>query len=673
MVDDDFCVERRVCVDMSKIRATKKFSRGFESQSINLVQGSLTLENMGKLSESSDTKQTLYPVNYRTSRLYWSVKDPTKRCRYYCTVEEKKNLKSIPKKTQQENKDIDQQHLHKVISHEEINKKEKPTKIASSQGDGKNMAQPLPSNKSNDYLNSSFGKKLKRIAPHPGPSLINHTAFPGVLFKDTNLGASSTGPHLSKLRRILPAPQTFPAQRPSLPSSPANSPRKILEHLTQQTNHIPVILNSPYAQKSPIAAACTSQKAASTSGQKAEKPTPTSVQKPASTSAPSRNRKTTPGVKRTISFEEGIPQTVRQLNCDHEVVTKTAGAELSNSPVKEKTSDSWLSKGRDGESGAHGEKLSVSFVITSDEGIRIEASTCEAAWKQVFDMVQEARIDRHLKLVPFAGVNGKTMFGVHQESVVSMLEQLPGAHQLKQYSFKYNPPFDISSLEGTAEQVLKENPHGCARAEEFNRTKKYDMFAFLASTHRVAPQLEESTEEQENSEQARDGPLLTVKRPTCLDLPMAMRYRHLKQCSFNKDAVAVYRSPIHGRGLFCTRNIAAGEMVIEYSGMLVRSVLTDKREKYYESKGIGCYMFRVDGTYVVDATMCGNAARFINHSCDSNCYSRVINVDGQKKIIIFASRSISRGEELTYDYKFPIEDEKLPCLCKSKHCRKYLN
>ena len=44
------------------------------------------------------------------------------------------------------------------------------------------------------------------------------------------------------------------------------------------------------------------------------------------------------------------------------------------------------------------------------------------------------------------------------------------------------------------------------------------------------------------------------------------------------------RSPIHGRGVFCTRNIAAGEMVIEYSGMLVRSVLTDKREKYYESK-----------------------------------------------------------------------------------------
>ena len=42
-------------------------------------------------------------------------------------------------------------------------------------------------------------------------------------------------------------------------------------------------------------------------------------------------------------------------------------------------------------------------------------------------------------------------------------------------------------------------------------------------------------------------------------------------------------------------------------------------------------------------------------------------------IIQFLPFSISRGEELTYDYKFPIEDEKLPCLCHSKHCRKYLN
>lgn len=57
-------------------------------------------------------------------------------------------------------------------------------------------------------------------------------------------------------------------------------------------------------------------------------------------------------------------------------------------------------------------------------------------------------------------------------------------------------------------------------------------------------------------------------------------------------------------------------MVIEYAGELIRSTLTDKRERYYDSKGIGCYMFKIDENLVVDATMRGNAARFINHSCE---------------------------------------------------------
>lgn len=283
----------------------------------------------------------------RTSRLYWSVKDPTKRCRYYCTVEEKE-IKSSQKKSQQEVKDlIDQQHLHKVISHEEVNKKEKPTKnMSSSHGDIKNMAPPC-NNVTSDYLNSSFGKKLKRIAPHPGPSLINHTVFPGVLFnKDTNLGPGS---HLAKLRRILPAPQK------PLPTSPSHSPRKLIEHLNRQANHLPAMINPVYVEKSsPVPKDPSPQKA-----------------------APSRTRKTPPAAKRTISFEDTIPQTVRQLNCDNEVVAKSGDGELLNSPVKEKSSRSWLVSLRERENALHSEELCVSFVITSDEGIRIEANTCE--------------------------------------------------------------------------------------------------------------------------------------------------------------------------------------------------------------------------------------------------------------------------------------------------------
>ncbi|XP_029574899.1 histone-lysine N-methyltransferase 2B-like [Salmo trutta] len=104
------------------------------------------------------------------------------------------------------------------------------------------------------------------------------------------------------------------------------------------------------------------------------------------------------------------------------------------------------------------------------------------------------------------------------------------------------------------------------------------------------------------------------RRATSLELPMAMRFRHLERTS--KEAVGVYR-----------------------------------------------------------ARQCGNAARFINHSCEPNCYSRVINEEGQKHIVIFALRKIYRGEELTYDYKFPIEDpaSKLNCNCGARKCRRFLN
>lgn len=163
----------------------------------------------------------------------------------------------------------------------------------------------------------------------------------------------------------------------------------------------------------------------------------------------------------------------------------------------------------------------------------------------------------------------------------------------------------------------------------------------------------------------------TGRRATSLDLPMAMRYRHLAKNA--REAVGVYASNIHGIGLFCKREISAGEMVIEYAGEEIRAILTDYREKYYDNKGIGCYMFRVDDDLVVDATVRGGAARFINHSCDPNCYSKIVDILGKKHIIIFSLRKILPGEELTYDYKFPIEKVKINCYCGAKKCKKYMN
>ncbi len=55
---------------------------------------------------------------------------------------------------------------------------------------------------------------------------------------------------------------------------------------------------------------------------------------------------------------------------------------------------------------------------------------------------------------------------------------------------------------------------------------------------------------------------------------------------------------------------------------VVRPVLADLRETQYEAVGIGSsYLFRVDLEYIIDATKCGNLARFINHSCNVSYYS----------------------------------------------------
>jgi SET domain-containing protein len=81
------------------------------------------------------------------------------------------------------------------------------------------------------------------------------------------------------------------------------------------------------------------------------------------------------------------------------------------------------------------------------------------------------------------------------------------------------------------------------------------------------------------------------------------------------------KSSIHDWGLFALEPIAADEMVIEYVGQMVRPVVADLREGQYEAKGIGSsYLFRIDTETIIDATKCGNLARFINHSCNVSLY-----------------------------------------------------
>lgn len=46
---------------------------------------------------------------------------------------------------------------------------------------------------------------------------------------------------------------------------------------------------------------------------------------------------------------------------------------------------------------------------------------------------------------------------------------------------------------------------------------------------------------------------------------------------------------------------------------------------------------------------------------------------GELHIVILALRFIPPGEEITYDYRFPIEDDKIECQCGAGNCKGYLN
>lgn len=59
-------------------------------------------------------------------------------------------------------------------------------------------------------------------------------------------------------------------------------------------------------------------------------------------------------------------------------------------------------------------------------------------------------------------------------------------------------------------------------------------------------------------------------------------------------------------------------------------------------------MFRLDEDRVIDATLSGGLARYINHSCNPNCVAEIVEVERDVRIIIFTKRRISRGEEVSF-------------------------
>ena len=141
----------------------------------------------------------------------------------------------------------------------------------------------------------------------------------------------------------------------------------------------------------------------------------------------------------------------------------------------------------------------------------------------------------------------------------------------------------------------------------------------------------------------------------------------------HRKRYSVRRSGIHGRGVFAAGPIRKGTVIIEYKGKRVSWDQAMARPDSVGTDAAHTFLFELDDGRVIDPRVRGNAARWINHSCDPNCATYE---DRDGRVFIEAKRGIRPGEELSYDYQLTIdtplskrERAQYACRCGASKCR----
>lgn len=134
---------------------------------------------------------------------------------------------------------------------------------------------------------------------------------------------------------------------------------------------------------------------------------------------------------------------------------------------------------------------------------------------------------------------------------------------------------------------------------------------------------------------------------------------------------SVRRSPIHGRGVFALRSLAAGERILEYRGLVTSWPEAARNHAHRQVEG-HTFLFGLSDGRVIDGGRGGNSARWLNHACEANCEA----VEDDGRIFIEATRRIAAGEELFIDYSLEIPNLKrrkslddYRCRCGARNCR----
>ncbi|VDP18917.1 unnamed protein product [Schistosoma margrebowiei] len=307
------------------------------------------------------------------------------------------------------------------------------------------------------------------------------------------------------------------------------------------------------------------------------------------------------------------------------------------------------------------------------ENVSVTHETCDGAWQIILSRI-EALCKEHklVKLFPQL-LRGEDLFGLNESHIVRAVESLPGVDSLRDYVFNFG------RLELISEMPLAINPSGCARSEPKMQTymkRMHDAGEYSISfSHRTGlPGVRRLSHPSFNGTTCSNG-VYNIDNMASKQHQSSRSQQYRKLKTEVNSNVILGRSRIQGLGLFAARDLEQQTMVIEYVGELIRLEIANKREKNYEAHNRGIYMFRLDDDTVIDATVCGGLARYINHSCQPNCLAEFVNFGGHSHIVIITNRRIKKGEELCYDYNFDFEDrsDKIPCLCRAPNCRKWMN
>ena len=232
------------------------------------------------------------------------------------------------------------------------------------------------------------------------------------------------------------------------------------------------------------------------------------------------------------------------------------------------------------------------------------------------------------------------------------------------------------------DQTYEDLLHNKKKRNYFSRASKNDVPRNVRELARSNSKLKSSEPERDSEKTstnraARANQRRLMKDVASFGVTVASSLGLLDSLTNREAQLRFDRSRIHDWGVYADTDISAEEMIVEYRGELIGNAMAEKREEEYEAAKIGSdYMFRIDADIVCDATKQGNVARFINASCEPNCYTKIIPLDGSKRIVIYAKREINAGEELCYDYKFPLEydeSKRIPCHCGSRDCRGFMN